>query len=143
MAGPANFHEALPEDELIVAKDRSFGLVMAGAGGVIGTLPLLRGGEPRLWALGLGGAFLVIAVVRPALLHPLNRLWARLGWLMNKVVSPLVMGALFFLVLTPMALVQRARGRDPLRLARDPAAPSYWIPRDPPGPAPESMRNQF
>lgn len=143
MAGRPDFHEAPPDEALEVASERSFGAVMAVAFGGVGALPLLRGGEPRLWALGVALVFGFITLVRPPLLRPLNVAWAHLGALLNKIVSPLVLGALFFLVVTPMGLYQRARGRDLLRLKRDPASPSYWIPRDPPGPAPESMRNQF
>ncbi|MBK6687080.1 MAG: hypothetical protein IPG45_21610 [Deltaproteobacteria bacterium] len=143
MAARPDFHEAAPDEALVVASDRSFGVVMAVAFGVVGGLPLLRGGEPRLWSLGLAVAFGLTTAVRPSLLHPLNVVWAHLGALLNKIVSPLVLGAMFFLVITPMGLYQRARGRDLLRLKRDAASPSYWIPRDPPGPAPESMRNQF
>lgn len=143
MAGRPDFHEAPPDEALVVASERSFGVVMAVAFGIVGGLPLLRGGEPRMWAWGVALVFGLITLLRPPLLRPLNVAWAHLGALLNKIVSPVVLGALFFLVVTPMGLYQRARGRDLLRLKRDPTAPSYWIPRDPPGPAPESMRNQF
>lgn len=143
MAGRPDFHEAPIDEALVVASERSFGGVMTVAFGIVGGLPLLRGGEPRVWAWGVALAFGLITVVRPTLLRPLNLAWAHLGALLNKIVSPLVLGGLFLLVVTPMGLYQRARGRDLLRLKRDPKVASYWIPRDPPGPAPESMRNQF
>ena len=76
-------------------------------------------------------------------LRPLNRLWFLLGMALHKVVNPLVMGFLFYLTVTPMALFMRLAGKDPLRLKFDRQAKSYWIKRQPAGPAPESMRRQF
>ncbi|MBI1243533.1 MAG: hypothetical protein GC202_00875 [Alphaproteobacteria bacterium] len=88
-------------------------------------------------------AFLAAALIYPRLLAPANRLWTKLGLLLYHVMNPLVMGLLFFTVITPMALVARALGKDFLRMRRDPAATSYWIFRDPPGPAPDTMKRQF
>ena len=86
--------------------------------------------------------FLLLALVRPALLRPLNRAWALLGRTLGRIVSPIVLGAIFFLLITPVALLTRALGRDELRLRRHPAQ-SYWIERESPGPTPESFRNQY
>ena len=83
------------------------------------------------------------ALVRPALLAPLNRLWLRLGLFLHKIITPVVMALIFFTTVLPTGLVMRALGKDPLRLRRDPAAASYWIARNPSGLAPETMKNQF
>lgn len=123
--------------------DRSFGLVFAVVFAVLGTWPLLRGEALRPWAVLIASGFLVVALARPAWLHRLNLLWFRLGLLLHRIVNPLVMGILYFAVMTPTALLMRLLGKDPLRLRRDPIASSYWIPRDPPGPDPDSMRHQF
>jgi Saxitoxin biosynthesis operon protein SxtJ len=72
--------------------------------------------------------------IRPAILAPLNRLWFKLGMLLGRVTNPVVMGIIFFLVVTPAAFVLRLMGKDPRRRKFDPAAPSYWIERKPPGP---------
>ena len=77
------------------------------------------------------------------LLAPLNRLWFRFGLLLNSIVSPIVMGLLFYLIITPFALFMRLTGKDLLHLRRDPEAASYWIQREPPGPAPDTIKNQF
>ncbi len=137
-------HEDLGRaEEIKGSSDRSFGLVMTGFFALVALSPLLHAREPRWWALLPGFVFLALALVRPALLAPLNRLWLKLGLLLNKAVSPVALAILFYLVVTPTGLVMRAFGKDPLRLRRDPAAASYWIARRPPGPTPESMKQQF
>jgi hypothetical protein len=87
--------------------------------------------------------FLAAALLRPALLNPLNRLWLKFGLLLHRVVNPIVMGLLFYGTVWPTGLVMRALGKDLLRLKRQPEAHSYWIVRAPPGPAPETMKDQF
>ncbi|EME70505.1 hypothetical protein H261_07743 [Paramagnetospirillum caucaseum] len=126
-----------------MGSDRSFGLVFAVVFAIVALFPLKDGGGPRLWAGAIAAAFLVVAFVYPQALKPLNRLWFLVGVALHHVVTPLVMGLLFFLTVTPTALIMRALGKDPLRLARDDKAASYWINRTPPGPAPDSMRRQF
>jgi hypothetical protein len=143
-ARAAGLHEDLArQPAAATASDRSFGFVLAGALLVAGVWPLRHGNSIRAWALAVAVFFLVPALVRPRVLRPLNRLWRRLGLFLHGVANPLVMGAIFFGVLTPMGLVMRWRGWDPLRLRFEPGAPSYWIPRRPPGPRPETMNNQF
>jgi hypothetical protein len=93
--------------------------------------------------LAIAAGFLAVALVRPSLLSPLNRLWFMFGLLLHKIVTPVIMGLIFFLTVTPTGLIMRLSGRDPLRLRRDPEAKTYWIEREPPGPDPETMRNQF
>ena len=91
----------------------------------------------------VAAAFLAAALFRPALLAPLNRLWSRFGLLLGRVTNPIIMGLVFFLLITPMALILRLRGNDPLRLRLALHAKSYWIERTPPGPTPASMTEQF
>lgn len=125
------------------ASERAFGVAMAAALAVAGLLPLASGGHARAWALAASAAFLLLAAVRPGLLRPLNRVWQAIGRGLHRIVSPLVLGALLYLAITPIALLMRLAGKDPLRLRWDPRAHSYWIPRDSPGPRPGSMKNQF
>jgi hypothetical protein len=125
------------------SSDRAFGLVFAGVFLLVGLWPLWAGAGPRWWALGLAGLFAVAGLAVPRLLAPLNRVWARFGRLLHRVVNPIVMALLYFGVVTPTGLLRRALVRDPLHLARDPEAESYWIERDPPGPGPEAMKQQF
>lgn len=95
---------------------------------------------PVLW---VAGVFLVAALLRPASLHPLNRVWTRLGFLLARIVNPVVTAVLFFVVFTPAGLVARLLGKDPLRLKPAPETDSYWIIRHPPGPQSETMSKQF
>jgi hypothetical protein len=93
--------------------------------------------------LVVSGGLLAITVTRPSLLHFGNLAWGRLGLLMGAVVNPIVMAVLFFGVVTPMALLMRWMSKDVLRLRWDAQARTYWLPREPPGPDPETMINQF
>jgi hypothetical protein len=137
-------HENFSREETVVAgSDRSFGLVMAGA---LATVSLLNGwhnGRIWPWTSGIAALFLAASLLYPAVLNPLNRAWLKFGLLLHKVVNPLVMGLLFYGSVLPTGLVMRWLGKDPLRLKRDPRADSYWIVRRPPGPAPETMKDQF
>lgn len=144
MKRPAATHERLAREENVQgSSNRSFGLVFAAVFAIIGLWPLLGDGGVRIWSLAISLAFLAVALLRPVLLAPLNRLWTRFGLLLHHVVNPIIMGLLFYLVVTPTGLVMRALGKDLLRLRFDRQAKSYWIERQPPGPAPESMKDQF
>jgi hypothetical protein len=125
------------------SSDRSFGLVFAVVFALVGGLPLLHLAPPRWWALGVAIAFALLALLRPALLHHANRAWLAFGRLLHLVVSPLVMSAVFFLCVTPIAWIMRLRGKDVLSLARRPDLSSYWIAREPPLPPAETMKRQF
>jgi predicted membrane metal-binding protein len=134
-----------------MGSERSFGLVFAAVFGLIGVWPAVHLGwspqfEPglvRIWSLAIAGLFLAAGLLTPALLAPLNRLWFMFGMLLSRVMTPLVMGVVFVLTVIPTALVMRLRGRDLLRLKIDRQAKSYWILREPPGPAGDTMRNQY
>ena len=130
-------------EDIKISSERSFGLVFAGVFLLVGLLPLFSGHGPRNWALWVAVAFVAVAVLAPKLLAPFNRLWAKFGLLLHRITSPLVLGIMFFVVITPMGWIMRALGKDLLRLKLDPAATSYWIARTPPGPTPESLKDQF
>lgn len=134
-------HDALMSDRLERGSDRSFGLVIAVALAIVASAPLLRDESPRLPALAVAFAFAAIAILAPSRLARLNALWFSLGQTLNKIVNPIVMGALFFCVLTPIAFVFRLLARDLLALHFDETAESYWTRRDADGPG--DMRKQF
>jgi hypothetical protein len=137
-------HEVFVRDEKIVTgSDRSFGLVMALALAAVTALNAWHSGKLWPWTGGLAALFVAAALLRPAVLHPLNLVWLRFGLLLHRVVNPVVMALLFYGTLLPTGLVMRLMGKDLLRLKRQPDADSYWIVRQPPGPSPETMRDQF
>jgi hypothetical protein len=137
-------HEDLSRDHRVEgSSDRSFGLVFAVVFLLIGLWPLIRGAMPLWWAIAVAALFGMVAMLRPSLLAGLNRQWLKLGLLLGRIVSPIALGVLFYGVFVPIGLVLRLAGKDPLRLKRDPGAASYWRPRVPPGPPPDSMTNQF
>lgn len=129
--------------KVVAGSDRSFGLVFAAFFAIVAMLPAIHGAPLRWWALGVAAAFAIIAFIAPRVLHPLNRAWLALGLLLHHVVNPVIMAIMFYGAILPMALLLRALGKDILRLKREPAAASYWIPREPPAPAPGSMSKQF
>jgi Saxitoxin biosynthesis operon protein SxtJ len=124
--------------------DRRFGLLFV----VVWAL-LAAYGAHKAW-LNLVVSIFVAASVTfalatlfvPKALRPLNFAWFKLGELMGKIVSPIVLGIIFYLLITPVGLVGRLFGRDELKLKRG-AEKSYWIKRDPPGPSGESFKNQY
>ena len=137
-------HEAFSRDEKIVAgSDRSFGIVMAAAFAAVTALNGWHAGRVWPWSGALSALLLAAALVRPEVLNPLNRLWLRFGLLLHRVVNPIIMALVFFGAVWPTGLVMRWMGRDLLRLKREPDAASYWIVRQPPGPLPETMKDQF
>src|SRR5262245_29742449 len=136
-------HESFDRDDVKVGSERSFGFVFAVVFAVVALWPLIGGREIRYWALAIALAFLAVALIRPAVLRPLNLLWFRFGLLLHHVVNPLVMGLIFLFGVVPTALVMRARGRDTLRLDAAKAAGTTWVERVPPGPAPDTMKNLF
>ena len=123
--------------------DRSFGLTFAVVFAIVALLPLRHHLPVRWWALGIAVAFAIAALAAPHLLAPLNKLWAKVGDLLHKITTPIIMGLLFFGALTPVAALMRLRGKDSLRLKRDTTSTSYWIERKPPGPAPDSLNQAF
>ncbi len=139
-------HETLLEaDPVAGPSNRKFGLTL---GGLVLMLAVIR------WHAGssaivygtlacLGVALVSLGLLAPPLLTWPNRLWLKLGFAMAAVVTPMVMLVIFTMMFVPIALVMRWRGRDQLRLRRVPAHTSYWVERQPPGPAPATMINQF
>ena len=126
------------------SSDRGFGLVMATALTILSWWKYQEWGQP--WISLLIGTAITMGLAAwliPRGLRPLNRLWTRLGVLLGKVVTPLVLFLLFVLAFVPMGILLRLRGFRPLRLELEPGADTYWLEREPPGPDPETMVRQF
>lgn len=137
-------HEDLSRPQTVkTSSDRFFGLTFFVVFLLIALWPLLWGRPLRLPALGVAAVFLAVALIRPVLLAPLNKLWLKFGALLHAITSPIILGVMFYLVITPIGLFMRLFGKDFLRLRRDPACQSYWIRREPPGPDKNSLHRQF
>lgn len=123
--------------------ERAFGLMLAAVLVVAALWPLASAQAPRIWGLVAAAALLAVSLAAPAWLAPATKLWLRFGELLHRITSPAILALMFYGVVLPTGLVLRALGKDPLRLRFDREAASYWIRRDPPGPAPDSFRDQF
>lgn len=124
--------------------NRSFGLLFVVVFGALSAYWWWRGSHIAwlVWG-GLSALFLLLTLIAPSVLQPLNRAWMAFAGLLNKIFSPLMLGAMFFLIFTPVALFMKLIRRDTMHRKFDKQAQSYWIVRDPPGPSPESLRDQF
>lgn len=137
-------HERLSRGEgLTPGSERSFGLVMAAAFALIALINLWYAGVWWPWLGWVALLFLICALAYPPILKPLNWVWFRFGLLLHAVINPLIMALIYFVAVVPTGLIMRARGKDLLRLKREPESGSYWIVRRPPGPAPETLKDQF
>jgi hypothetical protein len=135
-------HERLTSSEAaVLPADRAVGFAVGAAGVVVGLAPLLHGRHVRPWVLAGAAAFLLLAIVRPRWLHPVNRAWMAFGAMASAVMTALLMVLVFYGVVVPVGWLMRRLGHDPLRLQRDAKARTYWITRDPT--AADSMKNQF
>lgn len=130
--------------EIESSSSHAFGLVFTLFFLIMALLPVFHRKGMRLWALGLAGIFLFLTLTFPKLLDPLNRLWMRFGLVLHSIVSPVMLGVLFYGVVTPTGLIMRfIFNKDPLSLRLEKSAQSYWVVRCPPGPAPESLKLPF
>ena len=126
-------------DEIKISSNRSFGIVFFVVFLLISLYPLTYDGEIRIWFVILSLIFLVLGFVNSKILTPLNKLWFIFGIFLGKIISPIIMGIIFFLVVTPIGLIMRLIGKDILNLRYN-KNKSYWIEKD----GPESkMKNQF
>ena len=128
----------------ILPAERTFGFVFTGIFLIIAGYLWYHDSKPLAIQifLALAVAFFACAIFMPIVLRPFNKAWYKLGLLMWRVVSPIVLGILFFILISPIAIVMRLAGRDALRLRKQ-NVQSHWIDRAPPGPPSESFKEQF
>lgn len=126
-------------DDIKIGTNRSFGIVFFVVFLIIATYPLINGDELRLWSLIISIIFLFLGLVNSKILNPLNILWFKFGIFLGKMISPLVMGFIFFLVVTPIGLLMRLLNKDLLNLRFNNNG-SYWIEKTEPK---SKMKNQF
>lgn len=140
-----NLHEKLFRDSQVqMGSERSFGFVFAIVFFAIGVWRVHHGDyELAILFLALAAVFAFFGAIVPHILRPLNILWFWFGMKLQKIVSPIVLGMLFFMTVTPTALIFRLLRKDLLNMRIEKELDSYWIHRDPPGPKPRSMSKQF
>ena len=126
-------------DDIKISSNRSFGIVFFIVFFLLALYPLTYNGETRLWSLIISLIFLVLGLLNSKILTPLNKLWFRFGIFLGKIISPLIMGIIFFLVVTPVGLIMRILRKDVLNLKYN-KNKSYWIEKN--GPK-SKMKNQF
>jgi hypothetical protein len=126
-------------DDIKIGSNRSFGIVFFIVFLLISIYPLLNNESINLWFLIISIIFLILGLLNSAILSPLNKLWFKLGILLGKIVSPLVMGLIFFCVVTPIGLLMKLFNKDPLNLKFN-NKKSYWIEKTE---LKSKMKNQF
>ena len=134
------------EDKVVAGSDKSFCLVFACVFAILSLFNLGFGSDINYWTYlfcGMTVVFLTVAFTIPQIARPLNILWFRFGLLLHKIVSPVIMGLMFFLTVTPIGLIMRLFGKRPLHLKFESNAKSYWIHRPPSSLKAGSFKNQF
>ena len=126
-----------------IPTDRNFGFTFAAVSAVLGAWLTWKSHRLGVPALVLAGIFALTAVTFSRVLHPLNVVWMRFGELLNRIVSPVVLGIIFFGIFAPIGLLFRLMGRDVLQRSFDPKRSSYWQQRTPPGPERDNFPRQF
>ena len=126
-------------DDIKLSSNRSFGIVFFIVFLLIALYPLTYSGEIRIWSVIISAIFLFLGLLNSKILSPVNKLWFKFGIFLGKIISPLIMGIIFFLVVTPIGLMMRLLGKDLLNLKYN-KSQSYWIEKT--GPK-SKMKNQF
>jgi len=122
-----------------ISSNKSFGIVFFTFFLIIALWPLINGGNIRIWSLVVSIVFLILGIINSKILTPLNILWFKFGLFLGKVVSPIVMGIIFFFVVTPTGIIMRLIGKDLLNLKKN-NSNTYWIEKNNEN---SSMKNQF
>ena len=126
-------------DDTKIGSNKSFGIVFFIVFFLIAIYPLLKQEDVRIWSLIISSIFLILGLLDSKILYPLNKIWFKFGILLGKIVSPLVMGIIFFIVVTPIGLLMKLLKKDLLNL-RFNKHNSYWVEKNEPK---SKMKNQF
>ena len=130
----------LIKSNIKISSNRNFGLVFFFIFLVVSIWPITHNESPRIWSAIISLAFLILVLTRSILLTPLNRLWTKFGIILGSIIAPIVMGVVFFLVITPIGLVMKIIGKDLLSIKYDKKKETYWVKRDKPT---STMKQQF
>ena len=117
-------------DKIKISSNRSFGLLFFVVFLIVSLWPLTHEGSIRIWSVIISAVFLILGLINSKLLTPLNVLWFKFGMILGAIISPIVMGIVFFLVVTPIGLILRIMGKDLLNKKYDKEKETYWIKRE-------------
>ena len=127
------------QKKIKIPSNRNFGIVFSIVFLIIALWPVLNQNEIRIWSLVISLIFLVLGFIDSKLLSPLNKIWFKFGLILGSVIAPVVMGIVFFFVVTPTGLIMRALGKDLLKLKKNKEG-TYWLDKDNSN---NSLKNQF
>ena len=127
------------KDDIKIGSNKSFGVVFFIFFLLVSIYPLIYDGDLKIWSLLISVMFLILGLLNSKILTPLNKIWFKLGILLGKIVSPIVMGFIFFAVVTPISLIMKILKKDLLNMKKN-NNQSYWIEKS--GPK-SKMKNQF
>ena len=125
--------------DIKISSNKSFGIVFAVVFSLIALWPLIKGNEIRLWSLIIAIIFLMLGLLNSKILTPLNKLWFKLGILLGNFIAPIIMGIIFFFVVTPTGIIMKLLRKDLIKLKKN-NDDSYWIEKKD---IKSSMKNQF
>tara|TARA_B100000989_G_C19264808_1_gene353678 strand:+ start:203 stop:595 length:393 start_codon:yes stop_codon:yes gene_type:complete len=123
-----------------IGSNKSFGIVFFVVFLIIGLYPLIYNNNPKIWSLIISAIFLFLGLINSKLLTPLNKAWFIFGIFLGKIVSPFIMGIIFFLVVTPIGFIMKILGKDLLQLKFNKNVQTYWIEKSD---QKSKMKNQF
>tara|TARA_B100001250_G_C19582946_1_gene692933 strand:+ start:57 stop:443 length:387 start_codon:yes stop_codon:yes gene_type:complete len=127
------------KEKIKLPSNRNFGIVFFIVFLIIALWPLLKQNDIRLWSLTISGIFLILGLINSKLLLPLNKIWFKFGILLGNIIAPIIMGFVFFLVVTPTGLIMKLLGKDLLKLKKNKNS-TYWLKKDNTN---SSLKNQF
>lgn len=114
------------KSDIKIGSNKSFGIVFFFVFLIVGIYPILKGNEPHYWSIIISVIFLILGLLNSIYLTPLNKLWFKFGILLGQIISPIVMGIVFFIVVTPIALFMKILNKDVLNLNKN-NKKTYWI----------------
>ena len=127
-------------NKIKISSNRNFGLVFFIVFFIVSTWPLTNEEPVRIWSAIISSVFLILGLMNSKLLTPLNKLWFKFGMILGAIIAPIVMGVVFFLVITPIGFIMRIMGKDLLKKRYDKKKETYWVKRDKPV---STMKQQF
>ncbi len=125
--------------DIKISSNRNFGIVFFLVFLLIGLWPILSGNDERIWSLLISIIFLILGILNSKLLTPLNKIWFKIGVLLGNIIAPIVMGIVFFFVVTPIGILMKLIGKDLINLRKN-NSKTYWTEKKDIG---SSMKNQF